>query len=93
VTGLVRAVACRLRRRHRPVGVVLGETVVVVCPRCRTGTEVPLVVPAGTPPPPETLTVARAVEMGCVLVDGYTFLELQLTAQVERAFAAVDEPW
>jgi hypothetical protein len=57
------------------------------------GREVPLAVPATTPPPETPFTVEKALAMGCVLVDAYTFLELQLTAQVERAFAAVDEPW
>jgi hypothetical protein len=92
VTGLVRTLVCRLRRRHRLVAVVAGGTVVVVCPRCRSGVEARLI-PAATPPPETPFTVARALEMGAVLVDGHVLLELQLAAQVERAVAAVDEPW
>jgi excisionase family DNA binding protein len=64
VTGLVRALWCRLRRRHRLVGLVVGEAVIVVCPRCRTGVEAPLVAPV-RPPAALPLTLEALALSGC----------------------------
>jgi hypothetical protein len=73
--------------------VVVGATVVVVCPRCQSGVEAPLSRQAG-PPPETSLTVARAVEMGCVLIDAGTLAELTAAYLIESAFAGMsgEEP-
>jgi hypothetical protein len=90
VTGVLRAVACRLLRRHRPVGVVLGGAVVVACPRCRSGVEAPLVAPVRPAAAPPGLVLPP----GVVLVDAAAFDELRAAYLIESAFAGMsgEEP-
>lgn len=87
--GVVRRLWCSLRRRHRLVAVLTGDTVQVVCLQCLAGDEVPLVAPA-------TTSVKRAdVEdaMGELLAVAVELRALLERAQGDLAAAHLIERW
>jgi hypothetical protein len=81
----LRAIVCRLRRRHHPVVIVDGgDVAVMVCARCRQGCELPAISLA--PPSPRRLVLPP----GVALVDEAALEDLHASLLIERVFAGVE---